>query len=78
MAALKDYEPDDEKLLLSDFLDRLLNEGVAVSGSLTISIADVDLFYCDLKLLLATIEKLQHNFQDTTEKITSSKTTVSK
>jgi hypothetical protein len=43
-------------LALSELLDRVLNRGVVVVGDLTISIADVDLIYLGLKVLLSSVE----------------------
>ncbi len=43
---------------LLEVLDRLLDNGVVVSGNLVISVADVDLIYLDLKLLLCAVEKM--------------------
>jgi hypothetical protein len=43
-------------LALSELLDRALNKGVIVLGELTISIADVDLIYVGLKVLLSSVE----------------------
>jgi gas vesicle structural protein len=43
-------------LALSELLDRVLNRGVVVVGDLTISIADVDLIYVGLKVLLSSVE----------------------
>jgi len=54
----EDYEPEDEKVLLSDLLDRVLNTGVTISGDLILSIADVDLIYCGVRVLLTSVEKL--------------------
>jgi len=48
---------DDEKhVTLCEVLDRVLNKGVVVHGDVTISVADVDLIYLGLRLLLTSIE----------------------
>ena len=47
---------------LLELVDRVLNKGVVVSGDITLSVADVDLVYVGLRVLLAsvgTIERLQ-------------------
>ena len=44
------------ELALSELLDRILNRGVVIVGDLTISIADVDLIYVGLKVLLSSVE----------------------
>ena len=49
-------EIDDEQLILGDLLNHVLDKGVVITGSVTISIADVDLLMVDLRLLLTSIE----------------------
>ncbi len=41
---------------LVETLDRVLNKGVVLSGDLTISVADVDLIFVGLRVLLASVE----------------------
>ena len=41
---------------LLDLLDRILDKGVILWGDITISVADVDLIYVGLKVLLTSIE----------------------
>ncbi|MGB0087535.1 MAG: gas vesicle protein [Rhodomicrobiaceae bacterium] len=53
---MDDVEPLGTGLALSELLDRILNRGVVVVGDLTISIADVDLIYVGLKVLLSSVE----------------------
>lgn len=53
-----DYEPEDEKILLSELLDKVLNTGVTISGDLILGIADVDLIYCGVRVLLCSVDKL--------------------
>ncbi|HEY4219265.1 MAG TPA: gas vesicle protein GvpJ [Gemmatimonadaceae bacterium] len=54
--AANDDEIDDEQLVLGDLLNHVLDKGVVISGSVTISIADVDLLAVDLRLLLTSVE----------------------
>jgi Gas vesicle protein len=44
-----------ERVALVDLLDRLLAGGVAVSGDLTLSIADVDLVRISLRVLITSV-----------------------
>lgn len=39
---------------LLELVDRVLNKGVVVSGDITLSVADVDLVYVGLRVLLAS------------------------
>jgi len=41
---------------LSEALDSALNKGVVVSGDITLSVADVDLVFVGLKVLLASVD----------------------
>lgn len=46
------HEP--EQLVLSDLINRVLDKGVVISSTITISIADVDLIELDLRLLISS------------------------
>lgn len=41
-----------------EILDRVLNKGVILSGDIVISVADVDLVYVGLKLMLSSVETM--------------------
>jgi gas vesicle structural protein len=43
---------------LLDLLDRVIDHGVVLAGDVTISVANVDLVYLGLRVLLAPVEKL--------------------
>lgn len=47
-----------QDVTLLDLLDRIIDQGVVLTGDLTISVADVDLLYVGLRVLLAPIEQL--------------------
>ena len=47
--------PEDEITLL-ELLDRVLDKGVVLSGEVTLSVADVDLVYVGLRVLLSSVE----------------------
>jgi hypothetical protein len=40
-------------------LDRVLDKGVVISGDMVISVADVDLIYLGLKVLLSSVETME-------------------
>ncbi len=46
----------DRRVSLCEALDRMLNTGVVVAGEVVISVADIDLVYLNVQLLLASIE----------------------
>ena len=49
------YSPERQVTVL-ETLDRLLNRGVVVAGDVTLSVADVDLIYLGLRLLVSSVE----------------------
>lgn len=52
-------EPDSstgERVSLCEALDRVLNKGAVVTGEVTISVADIDLVYLGLHVVLTSIE----------------------
>lgn len=44
---------------LLEILDRVLDKGVVISGDIVISVADVDLIYLGLKVLLSSVETME-------------------
>lgn len=50
---------ENEDITLLELLDRLLDKGIVIIGELVISIANVDLIYISLKLLIASVETLE-------------------
>ncbi|MBB4200726.1 hypothetical protein CCR94_19235 [Rhodoblastus sphagnicola] len=54
-----DYVDDiDESETLVDLLDRVLDVGVVIVGDLRISVANVELLYLGLKLVLGSVDKI--------------------
>jgi len=47
---------DQEHVTLCEVLDRILNKGAVVVGEVRISVANVDLIYLGLQLVLTSIE----------------------
>jgi len=47
---------DAEHISLCETLDRVLNKGVVVAGEAVISVADIDLIYLGLQLVLTSVE----------------------
>ncbi|MEK6545254.1 MAG: gas vesicle protein GvpJ [Nitrospinota bacterium] len=50
---------ESKNISLAETLDRALNKGVILSGDVTISVADVDLIFVGLKVLLASVDKAE-------------------
>lgn len=48
-----------KQVTMLEVLDRVLDKGVVISGDLTISVADVDLIFLGLKVMLASVERAE-------------------
>ena len=48
-----------QQVTLVELVDRVLNKGVTLTGDITLSVADVDLVYVGLRLLLASVGTLE-------------------
>ncbi len=49
----------EKKIVLIDLLDRILFKGVILIGDVTISVANVDLVYLGLKVMLTSVDKAE-------------------
>ena len=49
------------QVTLLELVDRVLNRGVVVSGDITLSVADVDLVYVGLRVLLSSVATLEES-----------------
>ena len=47
---------EEEELSLLETLDHVLDRGLVIAGEVTIAVADVDLVYLGLNLLLGSVE----------------------
>ena len=47
------------QVTLLELVDRVLNGGVVLSGDITLSVADVDLVYVGLRVLLSSVATLE-------------------
>ena len=52
------YEIHKEITIL-DVLDRVLTKGVVITGDIIISVADIDLVYVGLRVLLSSVETME-------------------
>ncbi|MGH7619237.1 MAG: gas vesicle protein GvpJ [Gemmatimonadaceae bacterium] len=72
MTATDDDEIDTEQLVLGDLLNHVLDKGVVISGTVTISVADIDLVVLDLRLLLTSIEtSMRSGIERSTRELTA-------
>jgi len=48
----------EEDITLLELLDRLLDKGIVIAGDLIISVANIDLLYVGLRLVLGSVETI--------------------
>ena len=53
--------PAAHEVTLLELVDRVLNKGVVLTGDITLSVADVDLVYVGLRVLLASVATLEES-----------------
>jgi hypothetical protein len=70
----RDQIAGQREVALVDLVDRLLAGGVVIGGDITLSIADVDLVYLQLRVLLGSVGSLDelgialpHGYKELTE-----------
>lgn len=51
--------PREERITLIDALDKVLEKGAVISGDVAIRVADVDLIYLGLRVLLTSVSKAE-------------------
>ena len=58
-----DIEPvsDEERLVLGELLNHVLDKGVVIAGDVTISVAGIDLIRVGLSLYLTSVETLERS-----------------
>ncbi len=67
-----DEDLETEQLVLGDLLNHVLDKGVVITGSVTVSIAGIDLLLVDLRLLLTSVEtSLRHGIDQTLNRLSS-------
>ncbi|MBA1335597.1 MAG: hypothetical protein HPY66_1222 [Firmicutes bacterium] len=49
---------EQQDVTLLELLDRLLNKGIVITGDLTISVANIDLIYVGLRLIVTAVETM--------------------
>jgi hypothetical protein len=61
-AELERLEESDLSLL--ETLDHVLNSGLVIAGEITISVADIDLIFVGLNVLVSSVEKAHEVLRD--------------
>lgn len=55
---------EESELSLLETLDHVLNRGLVIAGEITISVADVDLIFVGLNVLVSSVEKANEVLRD--------------
>ncbi|MEI8186630.1 MAG: gas vesicle protein [Chlorobiaceae bacterium] len=50
----------NKEITILDILDRVLTKGVVITGDIVISVADIDLIYFGLRVLLSSVETMEN------------------
>ena len=50
---------ESKDITILELLDRVLNKGVILTGDIVISVADIDLVYLGVKLMLSSVETME-------------------
>ena len=58
-SSMKAPASPEEELTLLELVDRLLDKGVVLTGDVTLSVADVDLVYVGLRVLISSVDAAQ-------------------
>lgn len=53
----------EKEMTLLELLDRLIDKGIVIQGDLVISIANIDLIYLGLRVLLGSVDKIANSIQ---------------
>ena len=51
-------EPQDQETSLVELLDRLLDKGVVIRGDLIITVADIELVWVGIKVVLGSVDTI--------------------
>jgi hypothetical protein len=52
------FSEEQKEMSLLELLDRLLDKGIVIHGDLVISIADIDLIYLGLRLVIGSVDTI--------------------
>ena len=58
---MSDLAQEEKEMSLLELLDRLLDKGIVIVGDITICIADIELIYLGLRLVLGSIDTINRN-----------------
>jgi len=54
----------EKEITILELLDRLLEKGIVIHGDLMISVANVDLIYVGLRVIITAVETLKKHIEE--------------
>ena len=60
---------DEKELSLLETLDHVLNRGLVIAGEITIAVADIDLIFLGLNVMLSSVETAQEVLRQRAHKL---------
>jgi len=61
---MSNLSEEQKEMSLLELLDRLLDKGIVIYGDVMISIADVDLIYLGLRLVIGSVDTIWRSGKD--------------
>ena len=58
------FGADTSEPSLLELVDHLLDKGCLITGELVLGLADVDLIYCELSVILCAVDRIQKGGRD--------------
>ena len=59
---------EEQELSLLETLDHVLNRGLVIAGEITIAVADIDLIFLGLNVMLSSVETAQQVLRERQKK----------
>ncbi len=59
---------EEQELSLLETLDHVLNRGLVIAGEITIAVADIDLIFVGLNVMLSSVETAQQVLRERQKK----------
>jgi hypothetical protein len=58
---MSNLSEEQKEITLLELLDRLLDKGIVIHGDLMISIADIDLIYIGIRLVIGSVDTIRRD-----------------
>ncbi|OGO93631.1 MAG: hypothetical protein A2Y17_00800 [Clostridiales bacterium GWF2_38_85] len=58
---MSNQSEEQKEISLLELLDRLLDKGIVIHGDIMLSIADIDLIYVGLRLVIGSIDTIKRD-----------------